>query len=106
MKAWVYLWRLLRFSPGLYAVSSLLSIAYSALPLAIGLVMRAFFNALTGETEVGLNPWTLVVLYLATTLGLRCRQCLFPRRDRNAATPEHHPVQSPGACSPDPAQSW
>ena len=71
MNAWSYMWHLFRFSPWLYIASSVLSIVYSALPLAIGLIMRAFFNALTGEAEAGLDPWTLVVLYLATTVGIQ-----------------------------------
>ena len=71
MKVWVYLWRLFRFRPWLYVLSSLLSIAYSALPLAVGLIMRAFFNALAGDAEVGIDPWTLVALYLATTVGMQ-----------------------------------
>ena len=71
MNVWLYLWRLFRFRPWLYVLASLLSIAYSALPLATGLILRAFFNALTGEADVAFEPWTLVALYLVATVGIQ-----------------------------------
>lgn len=61
-----YFWRLIRFSPLLYGLSFIFSLAYYGLPLLIGLIIREFFNALTGETAGRFDLWTLVILFLVT----------------------------------------
>ena len=66
-----YFWRLIRFSPLLYSLSFIFSLAYYGLPLLIGLIIREFFNALTGETAVRFDLWTLVILFLGTRLTLQ-----------------------------------
>ena len=73
MKGERYLWPLLRARPGLYLLACLLSVAYSSVPLAIGLIVRAFFDALTGGAPVQfqslqLPAGTLVWLFLAASL--------------------------------------
>ena len=70
-KQWRHLWRLMISSPWLYLFSCLLSLAYSCVPLLVGLILRAFFNALTGEAEVGFDAWTLVGLFLAARLAIQ-----------------------------------
>ncbi|NKB67472.1 MAG: ATP-binding cassette domain-containing protein [Candidatus Latescibacteria bacterium] len=69
-----YLWGLLRARPGLYTVACLLSVAYSSLPLATGLILRAFFDALTGGAAIDFHGLTftstaLIWLFLAATLA-------------------------------------
>ena len=64
-----YFWRLIRFSPLLYGLSFIFSLAYYGFPLFVGLIMRAFFNVLTGEAEVLFDLWTLVILFLATKIN-------------------------------------
>ena len=66
-----YFWRLIRFSPLLYGLSFIFSLAYYGLPLLIGLIIREFFNALTGETAVRFDLWTLVTLFLVTRLTIQ-----------------------------------
>ncbi|MDE0011438.1 MAG: ABC transporter ATP-binding protein [Candidatus Poribacteria bacterium] len=66
-----YFWRLIRFSPLLYSLSFIFSLAYYGLPLLIGLIIREFFNALTGETAVRFDLWTLVILFLVTRLTIQ-----------------------------------
>ncbi|RKU19281.1 ABC transporter ATP-binding protein [Candidatus Poribacteria bacterium] len=66
-----YFWRLIRFSPLLYGLSFIFSLAYYGLPLLIGLIIREFFNALTGETPVRFDLWTLVILFLVTRLNIQ-----------------------------------
>ncbi|MCE2416659.1 ABC transporter ATP-binding protein [Candidatus Poribacteria bacterium] len=66
-----YFWRLIRFSPMLYGLSFIFSLAYYGLPLLIGLIIREFFNALTGETPVAFDLWTLVILFLGTRLTIQ-----------------------------------
>ena len=74
MSADRYLWPLLRARPGLYLLSCLLSVAYSCLPLLIGLIVRAFFDALTGGAPIQFHTiqfeaGTLIWLFLAATLA-------------------------------------
>ena len=41
------------------------------MPFADGLIRKAFFDVLSGESEAGLNPWTFVVLFVVAHLGDR-----------------------------------
>ena len=69
MKTRHYLWRLLCYSPWLYVGSLiLLSLACYNLPLVVGLIMRGFFNALTGEASVNFDVRTLVIFFFVTQL--------------------------------------
>ncbi len=56
------IWRLIRYRPGTYALSLLLWGGFYAMPLANGLLLRAFFDALTGHTGSGPNVWTILAL--------------------------------------------
>lgn len=69
-----YLWRLVRLCPWLYLFDFILSVAYYGLPLAVGLIVRAFFNALTGEAEVGFDVWTLVAFFFAAQLAVQASE--------------------------------
>ena len=70
MKIWWYIWRLLRFCPGLYSTMALLRVLiFCVAPQATGLITRAFFNRLTGDAQVGIEPWTLCALLVATALA-------------------------------------
>lgn len=69
MKPMSLLVRLMRFSPGPFAACVLLAtIAYGLLPIPLGLVTRAFFDALSGESA-GLNVWSAIALLVALQLG-------------------------------------
>ena len=75
--------KLLRYRPGLFVSTVFFRGLDDLAPFATGLIMQAFFNALTGEAEVGFNAWTLVVffvvlegadrvaLFAATLVGVR-----------------------------------
>ena len=71
MKTTSYLWRLMGYNPRLYLLVCLLAIPYTALPLFFGLIMRAFFDTLTGQAVAGLNIWTLAALFLANRVALQ-----------------------------------
>jgi ATP-binding cassette, subfamily B, bacterial len=61
--------RLMRFSPGSFACCVLFAtVAYCLLPIPLGLVTRAFFDALTGK-PVGLNVWSAIALLVALQMG-------------------------------------
>ncbi len=62
-------WRVIRFRPVFYGASFSLWICFYLLPLAGGLIVRAFFDGLTGDAPVTLGPLTLVALLLAVELG-------------------------------------
>jgi ATP-binding cassette subfamily B protein len=66
-----FLWHLLRFRPRLYIFSLLLSWGYYTLPLLLGLVLRAFFNALSGEAELPFEVWALAVLFLSVQVAVQ-----------------------------------
>jgi ATP-binding cassette subfamily B protein len=70
MKTWHYLWQLIRFRPGLYLLNFLCWTTIHAMPLLPGLVLREFFNTLTGNAALNFGLWTLIALY-ATPLVLR-----------------------------------
>ncbi|HEV7216605.1 MAG TPA: hypothetical protein VGP33_15960, partial [Chloroflexota bacterium] len=60
--------RLIRYRPGLYALSALLaSFLGYLLPLAPGAIIRSFLDQLSGNAAAGLNLWSLVALLVATT---------------------------------------
>ena len=61
--------RLMRFSPGPFAGCVLFAtVAYCLLPIPLGLLTRAFFDALSGESA-GLNVWSAIALLTAVQLG-------------------------------------
>lgn len=66
---WQLLWHLMRYQPRLYIIDSLFWIFIEGLPAVPGLIIREFFNALTGSSQLGFSPWTLIALFLATGLG-------------------------------------
>ena len=71
MKINRYLWRLLLANPVLFVLASVLSVAYSSTPLLIGLILREFFDALSGDAHAALEPITLAVLFGATTVAVQ-----------------------------------
>jgi ATP-binding cassette, subfamily B, bacterial len=66
-----YFWQLMRATPLVSLWVIFFNGLYSTLPLAFGLILRAFFDTLSGASTVGWNIWTLVALYLATRLALQ-----------------------------------
>lgn len=66
MNTWQYAWRLARYRPWIFTISFALWVVFLALPLVTGLIMRAFFDTLTGSAPATFGIWTLVALLLAT----------------------------------------
>ncbi|MEM7035204.1 MAG: ABC transporter ATP-binding protein, partial [Chloroflexota bacterium] len=62
------MWRFMLVTPGLSLLVFVTYSLYLAFPLAFGLVMREFFNALTGEAETSFTVWTLIGLYFGTRI--------------------------------------
>ena len=67
---WHLLWRLMRYTPKLTLADIILWILFSSfLPALPGLILREFFDSLTGSSRLGFSPWIFVVLLLAVGLG-------------------------------------
>ena len=60
-----YIARILRFSPGLFVLCLVSATTVFGLPLATGLVMRAFFDALSGSAPVSAHVGRLIALFVA-----------------------------------------
>lgn len=69
VSGWKLLWRLMRYQPKLYVIDSIFWILIMGLPAVPGLIIREFFNTLTGESQLGFSAWTFIALLLANGLG-------------------------------------
>jgi ATP-binding cassette subfamily B protein len=70
MKTYQYLWRLIRYKPWLYfGVFAMRLFIFAVAPQLTGLVMREFFNTLTGHAQLGLTPYALAGLLVAVALS-------------------------------------
>ncbi len=63
--------QLIRYRPLLFLGTILFRGIDDLVPFAIGIIMKGFFDALTGESPAGLNPWTFVALFIIVELGDR-----------------------------------
>ncbi|MBW4678308.1 MAG: ABC transporter ATP-binding protein/permease [Desmonostoc geniculatum HA4340-LM1] len=66
---WKLLWQLICYKPKLYIIDSCFWILIAGLPALPGLIIREFFNSLTGKAQFGLSPLVLIALLLAVNLG-------------------------------------
>ncbi len=66
-----YFWRLMGATPLASLVVVIFNTLHNVLPLFFGLIMRAFFDLLSGQANVGWNVWTLVALFLATRVAVQ-----------------------------------
>ncbi len=69
MKVTQAAWKLVLYRPWLFAASFGLWVLFEILPLITGLLVREFFNALTGDAPARFDVWTLVGLLAATQIG-------------------------------------
>ncbi len=72
MKAWFYGWHLLRYRPWSFTFCFLMWVAYFSLPLAVGLIIRAFFDMLTHNASATSGVWGLVALMVGVELTRSC----------------------------------
>ncbi len=63
------LWALIRYRPGLYLFTAALWIVVEAAPLVPGLILQAFFNALTTPDSARYGIWTLAALTVGVALA-------------------------------------
>lgn len=63
------LWQLIRYAQRLYWVDTLLWLFILGLPAVPGLIIREFFDTLTGESRFSTSPWVWIGLLLAVGLA-------------------------------------
>lgn len=68
MSVWRYFWALIRFRPRIYATDLSGVTLLFAVTTATGLILRAFFNGLSGEAGFVLGAWSAVGLELLQTV--------------------------------------
>ncbi len=71
MKAGKATIQLLRFRPFLFLGTILLRGLDDLMPFVVGIIMKEFFDILSGDSTAGLNPWTIVALFVVAELGDR-----------------------------------
>ncbi len=64
-------YRLLKFRPGLFLSTILFRGIDDVAPFLAGVLMKSFFDALTGQAEADFTPWTIVALFVAIEVGDR-----------------------------------
>jgi ATP-binding cassette, subfamily B, bacterial len=69
VRTWKLIWRLLLFQPGLYLLLAIPWVINQVLPLAPGLIGRAFFDTLTGQAKASIGLWSLIALLIMVGLG-------------------------------------
>lgn len=70
MPVWRFMARLIRYRPGLYALSALLASFLGYLfPLVPGAIIQRFLDGLSGSAPAGFGLWTLVALLMGGILG-------------------------------------
>jgi ATP-binding cassette subfamily B protein len=70
LPTWKYLGKLAWFRPWMSLLHIFLNVVVYAVGFQVtGLLMQAFFNALTGDAQVGFTPYALSALVVGTALG-------------------------------------
>jgi ATP-binding cassette subfamily B protein len=64
MKTYQYYWQLIRYRPKYYAADIFNISLHFIIATVLGLILRAYFNYLTGEPEFGLPLWPVVAFQL------------------------------------------
>jgi ATP-binding cassette subfamily B protein len=64
-------WRLLKFRPLLFLMTIFFRGIDDVAPFLAGVLMKGFFDALTGKAEAGFTPYTIVALFVAVEVGDR-----------------------------------
>ncbi|MEN8172884.1 MAG: ABC transporter ATP-binding protein [Chloroflexota bacterium] len=67
--AWKVIWSMIRYRPKLWLANLLAMIIAMIFFQVPGLLMREFFNMLTGSAQVGLDLWTIVALLFTAEIG-------------------------------------
>ena len=63
------LWKMMMYRPVLYAWNCFLWVLIHVEPLILGIIIKEFFDILSGNENFGLNLWSIVAITLAYAIG-------------------------------------
>ena len=70
LPAWKVIWKMLRFRPWLWFVDLIsVSLIRFCWQVAPALIIKAFFDMVTGETQLTFGIWAIVAFFIATWIG-------------------------------------
>lgn len=69
MNTWWFVWRLIRYAPGLYLLQAALQIFYLAIRVVPGLIEKAIFDTMTGAAPAAMGIPALIALYVSIGLA-------------------------------------
>lgn len=69
MNTWWFVWRLIRYAPGLFLAQSLLQIFFLVARVAPGLIEKAVFDTITGAAPATVGVAALIALYVSIGLA-------------------------------------
>ncbi len=69
MKTLRLIWSLAMYRPGLHLTNCLIWSVFHLLPILIGLLMKQYLDALSGDAAAGVNAWTVLALIGGTYLA-------------------------------------
>ena len=64
-------WRLLRYRPGTFLATIFFRGIDDVAPFLAGVIMKSFFDVLSGQASAGFTVWTLVAFFVAVEIGDR-----------------------------------
>ncbi|MGE5223191.1 MAG: ABC transporter ATP-binding protein [Omnitrophica WOR_2 bacterium] len=68
--SWRFFFQMIRYSPWIYLSVVVMRVAiFAVFPQAIGLIMREFFNTLSGTSSLGLTPQAIAAVLVGLALG-------------------------------------
>ncbi len=69
MRAYQYIWRLIRYRPVLYTINTIFWILTYVIPIFVGLLSQQFLNTLPKVGHLNTSLWLLIVLMIMTALA-------------------------------------
>jgi ATP-binding cassette subfamily B protein len=69
LPAWFVILKMILYSRKLWLGNLFMMLVLMAFSMIPGLVIRAFFNLLTGDAQAGLNLWTIIALIFMSEIG-------------------------------------
>lgn len=65
VKTWQFTWRLMCYRPWFFLLNFVVWACIHSMPVLRGLILKAFFDALTNQSQATFGVWTLIALLIA-----------------------------------------
>jgi len=69
MKSYKAMWKMIMYRPAMFITNQILGIITTSLPALIGLITKYVFDKISGETTIGFNVPTLIIILFVTYLS-------------------------------------